>query len=66
MVYVRQGDKSDVKVDFLGALEGNELIAMLHVDDGDPSVYQFGRGTTDDDKPVMKDGCPVVAKFSVQ
>ena len=64
--YVKQGDNSDVKVDLLEAPEGNELIAMLHVDDGEPSVYQFGPGTTDYDKPVMKDGNPVVAKFSVQ
>ena len=63
--YVEQGNNQDVTVDLLEAPEGSELIAMLHVDDGELGVYQFGPGATDYDKPVMKDGKPVVAKFSI-
>jgi len=63
--YIKRGDSQDVTVDLVEAPEGSELVAMLHVDDGELGAYQFGPGATEYDKPVMKDGNPVIAKFSI-
>lgn len=45
---------------------GSRLLAMLHDDTGTIGVYEFGPGATDNDKPVMVDGKPVVEPFTVQ
>jgi len=42
------------------AQPGDVVIAMLHNDDGEIGVYQFGPGATEYDKPVVVDGKPVV------
>lgn len=42
------------------AQPGDVVIAMLHNDDGEIGVYQFGPGSVDYDKPVVADGKPVV------
>ena len=39
---------------------GDVVIAMLHNDDGEIGVYQFGPGSVENDKPVVVDGKPVV------
>jgi hypothetical protein len=42
---------------------GATLIAMLHGDDGQVGVYEFGPTATGTDRPVMVDGKPVGATF---
>lgn len=42
-----------------------EYIAMLHEDTGTEGEYEFGPGSTDVDKPIMKDGKPVTDGFKL-
>lgn len=44
--------------------EGENYVAMLHVESNDNDTYDFGVGSTDVDTPVMADGAAVTAQFS--
>lgn len=63
--YVRAGTTADVYVPLTEAVEGNKVVAMLHLDDGEIGVYQFGANGTEFDKPVVVDGNPVVAPIQI-
>jgi hypothetical protein len=45
---------------------GDRLIAMLHVDSGQPGVYEFGPASIAEDKPVMHQGKPVTAAIVLE
>lgn len=45
---------------------GDRLIAMLHVDSGQPAVYEFGPASIAEDKPVMYQGQPVTAPIVLE
>lgn len=47
------------------AESGETYVAMLHYDDNDNGVYEFGPGSTEVDLPVTVDGGPVVAAINV-
>lgn len=44
---------------------GDTLFAMLHTDSGKKRVYEFAPGSVSEDKPVVADGKPVLARFTV-
>ena len=63
---VMAGENTDVTVMVPGALAaGTELVAMLHVESNGNGVYDFGPDMTDVDTPVMVNGAPVTAMFTV-
>ena len=63
---VMAGENADVTVTIPAALAaGTELVAMLHVESNGNGVYDFGPGMTDVDTPVMANGAPVTAMFTV-
>ena len=39
---------------------------MLHVDDGELGVYEFGFTGVENDKPVVVDGKPLVMPISIE
>jgi hypothetical protein len=45
---------------------GDRLIAMLHLDSGQPGVYEFGSASIAEDKPVMYRGKPVSAAIDLE
>lgn len=45
-------------------VEGENYVAMLHVESNDNGTYDFGIGNTDVDTPVMADGAAVTAQFN--
>ena len=63
---VMAGENENVTVTIPEALAaGTELVAMLHVESNGNGVYDFGPGMTDVDTPVMANGAPVTAMFTV-
>lgn len=64
--YIKAGTTQDVHVALTAPLDSDRVIAMLHVDDGELGVYQFGPGSVEYDKPVMVDGHPVVSPIVVE
>ncbi|TBN38605.1 hypothetical protein EYE42_11905 [Paracoccus subflavus] len=63
--YIKAGTTENVAVALTEPSEGGPLVVMIHVDDGEAGVYEFGPDSTEHDKPVMGDDGPVVAKFEV-
>lgn len=63
--YVKAGTTEDVYVALTDDFEGDKVIAMLHVDDGEPGVYEFGVTGVENDKPVVVDGKPLVMPIAV-
>lgn len=63
--YVKAGTTKNVYVPLTAELENNKVIAMLHVDDGELGVYQFGPGNVKSDKPVAVAGKVVVAPIAI-
>lgn len=63
--YVKAGTTEDVYVPLTEEVEGGKVIAMLHVDDGEAGVYEFGPESTENDKPVVADGGPLVSPISI-
>ena len=64
---IKAGTTSDVVVKLdKDVPPGSTLIAMLHNDTGTIGVYEFGPGSTDQDKPTTVDGKPVVKPFKVK
>ncbi len=61
--YVKAGTTENVAVALTEEAEDGPLIAMLHVDDGELGVYEFGPDSTDHDKPVVGESGPLVVKF---
>jgi len=64
--YVKAGTTTDVYVPLTDSYDGDTVIAMLHSDDGEPGVYQFGADGTDFDKPVAVDGNVVAAPIKIE
>lgn len=64
--YVKAGTTENVHVALTEAVEGDKVIAMLHSDDGELGVYQFGADSTEFDKPVAFDGNVVVAPIAIE
>ncbi|MGR3464092.1 DUF7282 domain-containing protein [Limimaricola sp.] len=63
---VMAGENTDVTVTIPEALPaGTEMVAMLHVESNGNGTYDFGPGMTDVDTPVMANGAPVTAMFTV-
>jgi hypothetical protein len=63
---VGAGRNSGVAVTLTKAVApGSTLIAMLHHDTGEIGIYEFGPGSTEQDKPVVADGGAVVTAFVV-
>lgn len=62
---IAAGENADVTVttDYPLA-EGENYIAMLHVESNGNDTYDFGVDNTDVDTPVVVDGAPVVASFA--
>lgn len=65
-VYVKAGTTNNVYVPLMDDFEGDTVLAMLHVDDGEMGVYEFGADNTENDKPVVMDGKPVVAPIKIE
>lgn len=63
--YVKAGMTENVYVPLTGDYDGDKVIAMLHVDDGELGVYEFGPGSVANDKPVVVDGGPLVSPISI-
>ncbi|MAM24110.1 MAG: hypothetical protein CML55_01835 [Rhodobacteraceae bacterium] len=63
--YVKAGMTENVYVPLTGEYDGDKVIAMLHVDDGEPGVYEFGPGSVANDKPVVVDGGPLVSPITI-
>lgn len=63
--YVKAGVTEDVYVALTEEIEGDKVIAMLHVDDGELGVYEFGFTGVDNDKPVVVDGKPLVMAIDI-
>ncbi|EAR51266.1 hypothetical protein OG2516_17595 [Oceanicola granulosus HTCC2516] len=62
---ISAGDNSDVTVTAEYPLvEGENYVAMLHVESNGNSTYDFGPGNTDVDTPVVVDGAPVTSSFA--
>lgn len=64
--YVKAGTTEDVYVALTDEFEGDKVIAMLHVDDGELGVYEFGFTGVENDKPVVVDGKPLVMPISIE
>jgi hypothetical protein len=65
--YVKAGVSDNIVVHLTRRVRrGAKLIAMLHHDTGRMHVYEFRPRHTDQDKPAMMDGHPVVKAFTVQ
>ena len=63
---VMAGENMGVAVTVPMALAaGTELVAMLHAETNGNGVYDFGPGMTDVDTPVLVNGAPVTAMFTV-
>ncbi|EYD70826.1 DUF7282 domain-containing protein [Limimaricola hongkongensis] len=63
---VMAGENTDVTVTIPEALPaGTELVAMLHTESNGNGIYDFGPGMTDVDTPVLANGAPVTAMFTV-
>lgn len=61
---VKAGENKDVKIELDAApTAGAEYIVMLHEDTGEKGKFEFGEGMTDVDKPITKDGKPVMMTF---
>ncbi|SHI81707.1 DUF7282 domain-containing protein [Wenxinia saemankumensis] len=59
------GQNTNVVVDVPGGLvEGEDYVAMLHVEDNGNSTYDFGEDMTDVDVPVTAGGAPVTRLFT--
>ena len=63
--YVKAGTTENVYVPLTGDYDGDTVIAMLHVDDGELGVYEFGPGSVANDNPVVIDGGPLVSPISI-
>ena len=64
---LKEGASSTVRVALAPpAKPGDLVIVMLHHDDGQIGVYEFGPGSVDHDKPVILDGKPVVKPMKIQ
>lgn len=63
--YVKAGTSENVYVPLTGEYEDDKVIAMLHVDDGEIGVYEFGADSTENDKPVVVDGGPLVSPIEI-
>lgn len=63
--YVKAGMTEDVHVALTEEIEGDKVIAMLHVDDGELGVYEFGFNGVENDKPVVVDGKPLVMAIDI-
>ena len=63
--HVKAGTTMDVPVALTEAVETGKVIAMLHSDDGELGVYEFGTGSTAYDKPVSVDAKVVVAPITI-
>jgi hypothetical protein len=63
--YVKAGMTENVYVPLTGEYDGDKVIAMLHVDDGELGVYEFGPGSVSNDKPVVVDGGPLVSPITI-
>ena len=63
--HVKAGTTMDVPVALTEAVETGQVIAMLHSDDGERGVYEFGADSTDNDLPVSVDGKVVVAPITI-
>lgn len=64
---LKPGQNTSIVVPLSVATEaGDQLLAMLHTDTGKIGTYEFGPGSTDNDKPVIADGKPVVKPFPVK
>ena len=63
--YVKAGMTENVYVPLTGEYDGDKVIAMLHVDDGELGVYEFRPGSVANDKPVVVDGGPLVSPISI-
>ena len=65
--FIEAGSHNDVVVDLATAVSsGTGLYAMLHIDDGQAQIYEFGVDSTDFDGPYIKDGGPIIVKFVVE
>lgn len=64
--YVKAGTTTDVYVPLTASYDGDTVIAMLHSDDGELGVYQFGAESTEFDMPVVIDGKVVVAPIRIE
>jgi hypothetical protein len=64
--YINAGTTTDVYIPLTEGYDGDTVIAMLHSDDGDLGVYQFGADSTEFDKPVAVDGNVVVAPIKIE
>ena len=63
--YDKAATTENVYVALTGEYDGDTVIAMLHVDDGELGVYEFGPGSVTNDKPVVVDGGPLVSPISI-
>lgn len=67
-VYVQAGPTSNVVVPLSAPVKaGDQVMAMLHLDTGNAKVYEFGNGGNEvQDKPVLRDGKPVVSVITLR
>lgn len=64
---VKAGENLSVAVTLdMEVAAGSRVLAMLHEDTGTIGAYEFGPGATDNDKPLMADGKPVVLPVEIK
>ncbi|WP_428669547.1 DUF7282 domain-containing protein [Roseibium sp.] len=64
---VKAGENANITVTLdMDVAPGSKVLAMLHEDTGTIGTYEFGPGSTDNDKPVMADGKPVVLPVAIE
>ena len=65
--YIEAGSNANVIVDLATAVtSGTTLFAMLHIDDGQEKIYEFGTDSTEFDGPYLNGDAPVIAAFMVK